>query len=69
MIVDDLGDVDMALEYVQKYKNRDLWTELVMNSVTKPEFVGGRYWKEFGVENGIKLIIAMIIYNNYYSPL
>ena len=46
MIVDDLGDVDMALEYVQKYKNRDLWTELVMNSVTKPEFVGGRYRKE-----------------------
>lgn len=42
MIVQDLGDVDMALEFVQKWKDRDLWDDLVKYSISKPTFVGGR---------------------------
>ena len=41
MIVQDLGDVDMALEFVQKWKDRDLWDDLVRYSIVKPAFVGG----------------------------
>lgn len=41
MIVQELGDVDMALEFVQKWKDRDLWNDLVRYSIVKPEFVGG----------------------------
>ena len=41
MIVQDLGDVDMALEFVQKWKDRDLWDDLIKYSVAKPTFVGG----------------------------
>ena len=37
----DLGDVDMALEFVQKWKDRDLWDDLVRYSIVKPAFVGG----------------------------
>lgn len=36
MIVQELGDVDMALEFVQKWKDRDLWNDLVRYSIVKP---------------------------------
>ena len=56
MIVQDLGDVDMALEFVQKWKDRDLWDDLVKYSIVKPEFVGALLDRAGEYINAITLI-------------
>lgn len=43
IIINDLNDVDMALDFVQKRKDQDLWDDLLRLSMDKPEFVGGQF--------------------------
>ncbi len=40
LIVDGLGDIDQAIEFVQSQRDDDLWDEVINKSLKSPHLVG-----------------------------
>lgn len=56
MIINDLADVQQAIEFVMEEKDDELWESLIAKSMDKPEFVKGLLETVGTVINPLRLL-------------